>query len=409
MMKINFNTKVVNEAYRPYLLDYSHRYNIFYGGGGSGKSHFVFQRMVLKALRDKRKILVIRKIGTTLKDSVWQMTLDTLENFQILGHCKTNKTNLTIELPGGSQFLFKGLDDPEKIKSIAGITDIIIEEATELNYEDFNQLDIRLRHPVAKDQEIILMFNPVSKLNWCYKHWFERPQEPLRTAICHTTYKDNKFLPQSQIDTLEGLKTVNETYYRIYALGEFGSLNKLVFTNWAIEDFSPADIKGEVIVGLDFGYVNDPTAIMCSILDEPNKKLYVFEDFCKTGMLNDEIAQVLKDKGLHRQVIMADSAEQKSIEEIRRRGIYKIKECSKGPGSVLQGIQQLQQYKIIVLPSCKNIIEELQNYSWTKDRQTGEYINKPVDKYNHCLDGLRYSLQCIGNRLSSAPKSKWGL
>jgi phage terminase large subunit len=366
--------------------------------------------MVLKALRDKRKILVIRKIGTTLKDSVWQMTLDTLENFQILGHCKTNKTNLTIELPGGSQFLFKGLDDPEKIKSIAGITDIIIEEATELNYEDFNQLDIRLRHPVAKDQEIILMFNPVSKLNWCYKHWFERPQEPLRTAICHTTYKDNKFLPQSQIDTLEGLKTVNETYYRIYALGEFGSLNKLVFTNWAIENFSPADIKGEVIVGLDFGYVNDPTAIVASVIDNKNKTIHILDEVYQTGLLNSDIANIIKKKKWDKLLIVADSAEQKSIDEIKRYNIPRIKPCKKGPGSVLQGIQLLQQYKIIVHPSCKNMIMELQNYSWTKDRQTGEYINKPVDNYNHLCDGLRYSCveNNLENRMRTATKLGWG-
>lgn len=405
-MKINFHTSVLNETYKPHLRNYEGRYKVFYGGGGSGKSHFVFQRMVLKALTDQRKILVIRKVDRTIKDSVWQMTLDTLASFGISKECKINKSDFTIVLPNGSSFLFKGLQDPERIKSIAGITDVIIEEATELNYEDFNQLDIRLRHPFAKNQEMVLMFNPVSKVNWCYKHWFEE-KDP-RATVLHTTYKDNRFLPQSQIETLEGLKRVNETYYKIYCLGEFGSLNKLVFENWKVEDFDYKKVQGELLVGLDFGFVNDPTALVCSILDESNKKLYIFDEYCEKGLLNNQIANIIIKKGYSKSCIIADSAEQKSIEEIKRQGIYRIKPATKGQGSVLQGIQQLQQYEIIVHPSCENVVEEFQNYSWKKDKQTNEYVNIPVDNYNHLCDALRYSLQCVGQKLQTAPKQKWG-
>lgn len=408
-MKINFHTSVLNETYKPHLRNYEGRYKVFYGGGGSGKSHFVFQRMVLKALTDQRKILVIRKVDRTIKDSVWQMTLDTLASFGILGECRINKSDFTITLPNGSSFLFKGLQDPERIKSIAGITDVIIEEATELNYEDFNQLDIRLRHPFAKNQEMVLMFNPVSKVNWCYKHWFEE-KDP-RATVLHTTYKDNRFLPQSQIETLEGLKRVNETYYKIYCLGEFGSLNKLVFENWKVEDFDSSKVKGEFVIGLDFGYVNDPTALVAAIVDNGNKKIYIIDEMYEKGLLNNEIAKRIKDRGYGKSLIVADSAEQKSIEEIKRQGVPRIKECRKGPGSVLQGIQLVQQYEIIIHPSCTNMVEELQNYSWKKDKQTNEYINTPVDAYNHLIDSLRYACSevCSLQKLRSTTKAGWGI
>ena len=152
------------------------------------------------------------------------------------------------------------------------------------------------------------------------------------------------------------------------------------------------------MVGLDFGYVVDATAIIVSLLDEENKKLYVINEYYKTGLLNDEIAEQLKRMGLSKSTIIADSAEQKSIEEIKRCGINRIKAATKGQGSINQGIQKLQQYEIIVDSSCVNTFEELENYCWKKDKQTGEYINTPIDAYNHCLDSLRYSLQCLDDR-----------
>ena len=161
------------------------------------------------------------------------------------------------------------------------------------------------------------------------------------------------------------------------------------------------------LAGLDFGYVNDPTAIVISLLDEDNKAIYVLNEFYQTGLLNDEIANVLKGMGLEKSPVVADSAEKKSIEEIRRSGIRRIQASAKGPDSVNQGIQKLQQYHLIVDPACSNLLEELENYSWQKDRSTGEYVNKPIDKYNHCLDALRYSLQCVDTkpRLKTLPKN----
>lgn len=368
----------------------------------------MFQKIVIKALAQKRKVLVVRKVARTLKDSVFQMTLDTLEKMQMLQFSRINRSTFTIELDNGSVILFKGIDDGgEKIKSITGLTDIVIEEATELTFDEFTQLDLRLRAK-APNLQIYLALNPVSKVNWCYKHWFSGDPPP-NTFILKTTYKDNRFLPMEYIKALELTKKTNPTYYNIYALGEFCSLDKLVYNNWTTGTIEKPE--GELIIGLDFGYVNDATALVVGYLNEAEKRIYIADEYYKTAMLNDEIANMIKYKGYGKEVIIADSAEQKSIEEIRRQGVIRIKPAVKGQGSILQGIQKLQQYEIVVNPKCANTITELQNYSWTKDKTTNEYINKPIDTYNHCLDALRYALQCIDNKqkVQSINKSILGL
>lgn len=401
-MKINIHTNIFNPVYLPHLEDYSTRFLVFYGGAGSGKSHFIAQRLVYKALKDKRKILVLRKVNRTTKASTFQLLLDTLNQFGILNYCVINRTDFSITLPTGSMFLCMGLDDPEKIKSITGLTDAWLEEATEFSLDDFSQVNLRVRDPKADNQEIILSLNPVSKANWCYLHFFaENPEldEFRQTVrIVHTTYKDNPHLPEPYVQALLMMKATNEVYYKIYALGEFGSLDKLIYNNWQKMDFDPDKIKGQPLCGLDFGYTNDPTAFTYSILVPEEQRIYICKEWGGTGYLNDAIADQIKEMGFAKSIICADSAEQKSIDEIKRLGIPRIKPCVKGKGSVLQGIQKLQQYELVVHPSCENIIEELENYAWKKDRQTNEYINEPAEGYDHYMDSLRYSLQCLDVR-----------
>lgn len=402
---IQIDKKIFNSVYYPHLFDYSKRYNIYYGSAGSGKSVFVVQKMVIKALAQKRKVLFIRKVARTLKDSVFDLVIQTLSKFHMLSECRVNNTTFTIELPNGSVFLFKGLDDNEKIKSITDITDIVIEEATELTEDDFTQLDLRLRARVDNLQ-IYLMFNPISKVNWCYKHWFENTTR--ETFILKTTYKDNRFLPQEYIQRLEEMKERNPAYYQIYALGEFGSLDKLIFTYWReYEGEIPPNLK--LLCGLDFGYVNDATAFIVSWLDEENKRIYIVDEHYEKGMRNEQIAEMIIYMGYGKEVIIADSAEQKSIDTIRDKGARRIKPATKGKGSVLQGIDKLKEYELLVSPKCANTIIELNNYAWKKDKQSNEYINEPIDDFNHCIDALRYSLQCVGNSIKFMDKSKLGL
>ncbi len=408
MMKIVLNKRLFNEAYLPDVYDYSKRIQLFYGAAGSGKSHYIAQKLVLKALKDQRRILVLRKTGRTVKNSVFQILLDTLTDWKIIDKCKINRTDYSLLLPNGSAFLCGGVDDPNKLKSIVGITDAWLEEATEFTLDDFTQISLRIRNPQVKNQQIYLSLNPVSKANWVFLQFFAPEADSkllAQTKIIKTTYHDNRFLPQEYIDNLLMLKDTNPSYYKIYAEGEWGSLSKLVFDNWKVEPVDITQIDGELLIGLDFGFIADPTALIASLLDEENKKIYIFQELFQKGLLNDQIAQLITGMGFAKSTIVADSAEQKSIEEIKRLGIRRIKPAVKGAGSILQGIQKLKQYQIIVDPSCENIINEFQNYTWKRDKSSGEYINEPEDKYNHGIDALRYSLQCAEQkaRLKTLP------
>lgn len=410
MINLNISKNIFNATYFPYLSDYSHRYEIYYGGAGSGKSVFVAQKLIIKALREKRRILITRKYATTLKDSVFDLIISILKKWEIYKFCKVNLSNYTITLSNESVILFKGLDDEEKIKSILDITDIWMEEATEFTEDEFTQLDLRVRVPGYNSLQLFLSFNPVSKANWVYKKWFDPTAEidKDKTFILHTTYKDNKYLPQEYIDSLKEKEKSNPTFYRIYALGEFCSLDKLIYTNWEIK--APTGFEGITAIGLDFGYSNDTTALVASIINTESKEIYIFKEWGDTGKTNQQIASVIKSLGFSKSVIIADSAEPKSIEEIRREGISRIRESVKGADSVIHGIQQLQGFKIYVNPSCTETITELENYSWQKDKKTNEYINKPIDTFNHFLDSLRYSLQCCEkHKLQTISKAKLGL
>ena len=398
MIKLNIARSLFNDAYYPYLFDYSNRYEVYYGRAGSGKSVFITQKILCKACTSKRKVLVIRKYATTLKDSVFQLFIDQLKKWKIYKFCKVNMSTYTITLPNESVLLFKGLDDPEKIKSITDITDIWCEECSELSLDEFTQLDLRLRAQ-SGNLQIFVSFNPVSKQNFVYQKWFANGA-PDNTFVLHTTYKDNKFLPKEYIDALLEKQKSNPTYYKIYALGEFCTLDKLVYYNWKVEDFDHTQIKGKLLVGLDFGYTNDPTALVASVMTD--KKIYIFKEWVDTNKTNPQIAQVIKSLGLQKSTIICDSAEPKSIQELRQNGIYAARESTKGPDSIIHGIQKLWEYEIIVHPSCTETITEFENYAWQKDKTTGEYINKPIDMFNHCMDALRYSLQCAGQQIKFA-------
>lgn len=408
-MRLTIRRSVFNDSFYPLLGDNEHDVILLVGGGGSGKSYFSFQRAVCRSIQDRRKYLVVRKSATDLRRSCWVDLKNTLAQFKITSLCKVNETNMTVRLPNDSEFLCMGIDDFEKVKSIPNITDVIIEEASEITFDDYSQLKMRLRGNGTLRNQIVLMTNPISKANWIYRFFFEGGCSESNCLVHQSTYKDNRFINETTVRTLEGYKDTNPMFYRVYCLGEFGSISKQVFTNYRSEELDIDELRKQNLqhlVGLDFGFVNDPTAIVDCLLDEPNSKLYVIREFYQTGLLNSEIAAQLKRMGLSKSTIIADSAEQKSIEEIKRAGISRIKPSVKGQGSVMQGIQKLQQYEIIVDSSCFNLLEELENYSYKKDKSTGEYVNEPIDAYNHAIDALRYSLQCVDARhpLRTLPK-----
>lgn len=392
---IDYPSRVFNKHIYDKLYDYSTFTEVHYGGASSGKSHGVIQKVVLKACQDwkhPRKILFLRKVGATVYDSIFEDVKQCLDYFQILDKCKVNNSAYRIELPNGAQFIFKGLDNPEKIKSIKGISDVVMEEASEFTLDDYTQLTLRLRDRKHKQKQIYLMFNPVSKVNWVFNAFFVK--RPKNTVIYQTTYKDNRFLDDVTRENIEELANRNEAYYKIYALGEFATLDKLVFPKYEKRLLNKEKLAHlPSYFGLDYGFINDPSAFLHVKIDDVNRKLYIVEEYVRKNLTNDKIASAIKDLGYAKEEIRADSAEKKSNQELRNSGIPRIIDAKKGPGSVMQGIQYILQYDIVVDERCVKTIEELENYTWKKDKKTNEYINEPVDSYNHCLDAIRYAIQ----------------
>lgn len=409
---LKLSRKLFNDVYFPLLFDYTHREEVYYGGAGSGKSVFIGQKLIVKALNRKRKILIIRKYGTTLRDSVFQLVIDILKQWKIYDPKWVNLSTHTITLPNESVFLFKGLDDSEKIKSITDITDIWCEEGTELSLDEYTQLDLRLR-ALVPDLQLFISFNPISKANWVYPKWFS-PDAIVKAAdtmILHTTYKDNRFLPESYIRSLEAKIDTNPAYYKIYVLGEFGTFEGLVLTNWKKESFDAFSLAEtlEHRAGIDLGWV-DKTAIIDTLYDRRNNVIYVFNEFYKSGQQLSDIAQAIKDMNLHKTKLYVDAAEPRSIQYLRNNQINAVA-AQKGQDSVKAGLMFLQDNHIIVHPSCENFIMELENFSYIKSRQTGEWTEDTTHEYSHAIDACRYAYSDIytNKKLKTLSKTALGL
>ena len=409
MINLKIKPSVFCPIYYPYLLDYQYRYNVFYGGRASGKTKFIMQKLLIKGLKEKRTILLMRKQTTQLRDSVWKEILQVIDDFHLSQFFTVNKTEFRITcLINGTEFKCLGLDEPEKIKGFADISDVFLDEVTGFNQEDVELIDGTLRSPKFKlPLQMYFSFNPISKANFVYKYFgFDTGITPPNTFILKSTYLDNPFLGENVAERYEALKQRDYRRWQIEALGDFVSLDKLVFQNYKVEEFDHTKINGVLLCGLDYGFVNDISAFVASLLDEANKKIYVFKIWGDTNKTNDELSNIIKSMGFGKSLIIADCAEQKSIEEMKRAGILRIKPSVKGADSIIHGIQKLQQYDIIIHPSCEGIITEFENYSWQKDKQSGEYINKPIDSFNHYIDALRYSLQCVNSgKLVSLPRN----
>lgn len=394
-------------CYQPYITDYSCRHNVFYGGRGSGKTRFIITKLLFKGLNEKRMILLMRKTTANCKFSVWKELKEAVARCGLTKYFTFYETDYSAVCKlNGTMFKCLGLDIAEKIKGFSEVSDVLLEEATEFTAEDVDLIDGTVRSIKYKlPLQLYYCFNPVSKVNYVYKRFgFDTGIVPPNTFILKTTYLDNPYLSQDYIERMEHMKLTNPTRWKIEALGDFVTLDKLVFYNWRTEDFDFTKLPGQLCIGLDFGFINDTSALIASIVNEQNKTIHIFREWGETGKTNQELAQIITALGFSKSIIVADAAEQKSIEEIKRAGIQKIRPCKKGADSIIHGIQSLQNYEIIIHPSCENIKVEMENYSWQKDKNTGEYINKPIDAFNHYIDALRYSLQCLGAKLKTLSK-----
>ena len=386
-----------SSAFRPYYSNHS-RYQVLWGGAGSGKSHKVARRILLRCIKEKHNYLVTRKVNRTIKRSVFTLFKNILSQWAANWGCKLsdiadiNLTDLTINLKIGakSQLMFTGMDDVEKLKSIEGVTSIWCEEATELTQEDFEQLDLRLRGEHGVNLQITLTLNPISDQHWIKRIFFDDPIEGVFTL--KTTYLDNQFIDEGYKMVMENKKKTNIRYYNIYALGNWGTAEGLIFNNISYKMVKPEDFAGyDCVQGLDFGYTNDPSSFNQTYIDIKNKKLIVYDGFYSKGMSNNDLANGLKEKEAHKHMTTCDSAEPKSIASLKSKGC-RVQSAKKGKDSINNGIDFLQDYEIIINSHLVEFKVEAENYSWAVDKN-GKPTNKPVDDFNHFFDSLRYATE----------------
>jgi phage terminase large subunit len=405
-IKVNLSD-VVGGGYKQFW-NYKGRYRVVKGGRGSKKSTTTALNLITRMMEyPLANTLVLRKVFKDHRDSTWKQLKWATNQLNVSHLWKFNLSPLEATyLPTGQSIYFRGLDDPMSVTSITVDTGHLcwawFEEAYQVvNEDDFDKVDMSIRGelPAGYFKQITLSFNPWNERHWLKKRFFD-VGNPNVLAMT-TNYLCNEFLGQDDIELYEWMKENNPKRYKIEGLGDWGTSEGTIFNNYFINAFDKQEVaKRDGVTsafGLDFGFSVDPTALTASIVDVKNLEIYVFDEIYEKALLNIEIADRITAKGFQKEMIVSDSSEPKSIVEIRKAGIRRIKAADKGPDSIRAGIQFIQQFKIIVHPSCTNFINELSNYTWAKNKE-GQAINKPIDEFNHLIDAFRYSLETVRKR-----------
>ena len=416
-MNINL-PDVVGKGYGTFW-NFKGRYRVVKGSRASKKSKTAALNDICRMMQyPNANLLIIRRVGRTLKDSVyadlkWAIHKLGVDDFWI---CTTSPLEMTYK-PTGQKIYFRGLDDPLKITSIAVSKGYLcwmrIEEAYEIENEaDFDILDESIRGETPDCfKQITLCLNPWNEKHWIKHRFFEdevgkdadgKPiykerETPISAdgeiLAITTNYLCNEFLDKADLEVFERMKKNTPRRYQVAGLGNWGTTEGLVFTN-----FREATVDSETVrtlktaFGLDWGFTNDPTAFVEAYIDQDNYKIYIKDEIYKRGLTNKMIADELNYHGYKKARITADSAEAKSIEELKGYGVSHIKASKKGPGSINAGIQYIQNFEIVIDPHCVNFITEINNYKWKKDK-FGKPTGQPEDSYNHLMDALRYGLE----------------
>ena len=309
-------------------------------------------------------------------------------------------------LPTGQKIYFRGLDDPLKVTSITVENGYLcwcwIEEAYEIMDERaFDMLDESIRGGIPKEtglfKQITLTFNPWNEKHWLKARFFDAPPDPDILALT-TNYLCNEWLDQADLKVFETMRENNPRRYQVAGLGGWGIVEGLVFENWKEEAFETAAIakRPDVVsaFGLDFGYTNDPTALFCGLVSREEKTIWVFDELYEKALTNRAICDRVTAMGYAKERIRADCAEPKSIDELRELGLYRITPARKGRDSINNGIQYIQDYRIVIHPRCVNFLTEISNYTWAEDKFGGK-LNRPIDAFNHLMDAMRYALEDV--------------
>ena len=411
--------EVVGRGYGTFW-NWKGRYRAVKGSRASKKSKTTALWFITNMMKyPDANTLVVRKTYRTLKDSCFTELKWAIHRLGVDAFWDVKESPLEMTYkPTGQKIYFRGLDDPLKVTSITVDQGCLcwmwIEEAYEISSEDdFNMLDESIRGAVPEGsdlfKQITLTFNPWNEHHWLKKRFFDNPDD--ETLALTTNYMCNEWLDSADRKVFETMKKQNPRRYRVAGLGDWGIVDGLVYENWKEEafeiiskadflDLDKAEQKAKNYVfkesvksafGLDFGYTNDPAALFVGFIDTKDKKIYVYDEMYAAGLSNERIANNVQSMGYGKERIIADSAEPKSIDQLKGLGL-KVKGAEKGKDSVNHGIQFIQDYEIIIHPRCVNFLTEISNYTWDKDK-LGNKLNRPIDDFNHLMDAMRYALE----------------
>jgi phage terminase large subunit len=387
--------KEVNPHFEDFLFDWSTKFQFLVGGYGSSKSYHIALKLILKLLKEKRTALVVREVYDTHRDSTFSLLEELIVDLGLDGRVKCSTSPMQIRFPNGSKIIFKGMDKPQKLKSINNISIVWIEECSEVKYAGFKELLGRLRHPKLK-LHMLLSTNPVGEDNWSFKHFFKddlnqrlvlddndlyekRKIITNDTYYHHSTADDNLFLPESYIAQLEEMKDYDPDLYRIARKGRFGVNGVKVlpqFEEWSHEEVMKAISlirKPIKRVGMDFGFEESFNAIVRMVVDHDKKHLYIYWQYYKNKMTDDRTADEIVEFKESKELIIADSAEPKTIQYFKQRG-FRMKGAKKYQGSRLANTKKVKRFKKIICSSnCPDVVREL------------KYLTYKVDKNGHII------------------------
>ena len=380
------------------------RYRVVKGSRASKKSKTTALWFIVNMMKyPQANALVIRKTFRTLKDSCFTELKWAVHRLKVDAWWEFKESPLEATYkPTGQKIYFRGLDDPLKVTSITVDVGVLcwawLEEAYEVMKEDdFNILDESIRGGVPEGSGLFkqwtITFNPWNEHHWLKKRFFDNPDD--ETLALTTNYMCNEWLDAADIKVFDDMKKRNPRRYAVAGLGGWGIVDGLVYENWKEQAFDLDEVRSRPGIisafGLDFGYTNDPSTLFCGLLDQKAKQLFVFDEMYEKGLSNKKIAENIQAMGYGKERITADSAEPKSIDELKTLGL-RVKGAAKGKDSIKNGIQWIQDLEIIIHPRCVNFITEISNYTWDQDK-FGTKLNVPIDDFNHLMDAMRYALE----------------
>lgn len=435
-------TKEVSERFADFVFDWYYETYLLLGGYGSGKSYHIALKIILKCLEEKRKVLVIREVYDTLTESCYDLFKEILNDMDLLTmdddrrvfktKVRALKSPMEFKFPNGSRIIFKGMDKPEKVKSLNGVSIVWFEECSEIKYEGYKEMLGRIRTPNVS-MHFILSCNPVGKENWVYRHFFVSLDEEGREHVIlndeelyakrtivhngvyyhHSVMDDNPYLPDAYKKRLEEIKTYDYPLYRVARWGRFGPSGTRVLPQFHVAN-NAKKFKDEVTklgpsaqyFGFDFGFEESYNAVISMSVDLKKSILYIWDEIYMNHVTDDKFATIdemqnlkkrlnsYKEQGLNK-VIVADNEDPKAITYYRQNG-YQIRGCrNKFAGSRLSNTRKVKRFKkIICSPKCKNVIRELKDLTYLK-KPNGDVVYDEFNIDPHSFSAIWYALDTV--------------